>query len=173
MSEISIKAILGESPNEIWSRCGQTLIVFGALSLIGFKGFGVELLNDKGNAPLILIALGVIFVYIGTRLRRLLTLSKQAHEIEQRRATRTTQKATEGDRALLRALRDEYDRLKRPLTESEIIDLPVPYQDDRSKEELLHSIKLKSAEFWAREGTVRQEDGRFSIRQSDATVIQQ
>ena len=169
MSEINIKAVLGESPNEVWARVGQTLSVIGGLAYISFKGFGVEFAADNPNAPLILIALGFIAMSIGMSLRKVLAKAKQAHEIQLRRADRPVQEPTAGDNAFLEA----FVQQGKTMTKEEIVLLPVKYQDSRTKPQLLESIKMKSADFWVRYGAIRQDESGYTLRPTDATVITQ
>jgi len=163
MSEMSKAKVIGETPNEIWMRTGQVIAVVGALSTVGFKGFGFQVVSMAGAAPLILIFVGCLVMYIGTRYRKILHQARQQHEIALERAAIPEQKPTSGDDAVLEA----FKLAERPMGREDTAHLSVSYYDQMTKPRLLESMKIKSIDYWIRSGEIVRDNGWLDVKGTD------
>lgn len=75
--------LAGATPNIIWMRSGQVLVSFGAMSYLGASVAGVSF-SESGAAyaPLIIVFLGFLSMYYGTRLAKVRQIAERIHELE-------------------------------------------------------------------------------------------
>jgi len=75
--------LAGTTPNIIWLRSGQGLVALGGLSYLGANVAGVSFVSDgAAYAPLVIVFLGFISMYYGTRLAKIRQIAERIHELE-------------------------------------------------------------------------------------------
>lgn len=164
----SIAKLAGKGRNDITWRTGQICLIGGGAASLGFRGFGVEIFG-QGAAPLVVMVVGLVVWFIGYQMEKEDREDREEHEIRLRRAERAKPDPTDGDLAMLEAFR----LASRPLTRLQIADLPCPYHDDRTIEQLRQSTKCKCIDFWTYRGEIKNDNGVYDLRDTtDATVLQ-
>ena len=75
--------LAGTTPNIIWLRSGQILVAFGALSYLGANVAGVSFVGGgAAYSPLVVVFLGFLSMYYGTRLAKIRQIAERIHELE-------------------------------------------------------------------------------------------
>lgn len=83
MKPDKLSELAGSTPNIIWLRSGQVLVAFGALSYLGANVAGVSFSGSgAAYAPLVIVFLGFISMYYGTRLAKIRQIAERIHELE-------------------------------------------------------------------------------------------
>lgn len=165
------KTIIGDSnePNTVWLATGRTSIFVGLAMFGGVNFAGLVIAPAASYIAGAVILTGLGMMAFGTLLKQNLHRAQQLHEIQLRRSERDKPKPTAGDFATLEAFTEH----KRPMTEKEVAEMLVPYHDEREKDDLLESIKVKGIMYWTHNGAVKYENGHYDLReQLDRTVME-
>lgn len=142
MSEDWKKSVVGDAPNEIWTRTGQFMLILGAISAVGFKGFGFEIVSVSGLISLSIVALGLFCLEIGTRRKKILRMAEQRHE-------RDLTEPNMRDREFLTWLKDRL-----PVTRKDLTENPYPHDLTRDHRDLAASSTIRRADFWVGKGEI-------------------
>lgn len=162
----NLAAIMGNSPNESWTRVGQVISVISVFSILGIGIGGLEMGETSKYAPYITLMSGFFCMYYGGRLRKNLQIAVRNHELDmadKRKSDRPKSEPTRGQELFL-----EFIKPHLPVTVAELRELKFAYDEKRTKPELLIASKYQRMEFFVREGTIRKYGDQFHLRDSPA-----
>ena len=159
----NLTGIIGDKPNMIWLRVGQALVAFGALSYLGANVAGVSFTGEGSSyAPIVIVLLGFVALYYGTRLARVRVIAERLHELEmadKRHTPRPKPEPTRGHKEFLAFIKPLL-----PLTIEEVGELEFDYDSKRTKKLLLKASNYQRIGFWGEQGTIRKHGGMYDLR---------
>jgi len=159
-----LKNVTEAAPNKLFMWSGMALVILSAFAYLGISGFGVAAESTSPYAPVGTCVVGIGLMMFGTWLKKKSDIVAQ--QLELRKARRPKKEPTKGDDGFLPWVKPSL-----PITKTELAKLNYPYDEKRTKAELLAALTSKRMEFWVSEGTVSLYGDTYKLRDDDRTVI--
>jgi len=148
----------------ILMRTGQFGVGLSFISYLGITGFGIEMGGQSAFAQL--VVLGVSLCCIASGVYLAIIQAKYDHEKELYLTGQTSEEPTRGDKEFLSYIKEHF-----PVTIGDITNLKFPYDDKRTKPELLLAFRHKRIMFWVHRGDIIKTGDTFTSKDNDATIF--
>jgi len=143
-------------------RTGQFAVALSSISYLGISGFGIQMGSKSEFAQLVVLIVGLCCMAAGVWL----AMVRERHQhVEVPHET-----PTKGDREFL-----AYITPLLPFTIADVSKHKFPYDDNKTKPELLLGIRYKRLGFQIRQDTIYRDGDTFRLKGDsggdDSTVI--
>ena len=156
----SVNALMGNAPNESWTRTGQVISVVSVFSILGIGIAGVEIGEHSKYAPYVTLMTGLFSMYYGGRLRKNLQIAERNHELAKRQRERPKPEPTRGNVFFFQWFKEQ----DHPMTTTELSNASFPYDDKRTKTELLAALRSHRVEWWVLQGKIKKYGDSYEVR---------
>ena len=161
MSKDGLKGILAGDPNDKWMNVGAFTVAAGVVSLLGINITGFEIAGTHGQfAPWLVILIGGSAMWYGTELRKIKIIADREHELAKRQRERPKSEPTRGNVVFLEWFKEQ----DHPMTTTELSQASFPYDDKRTKPELLAALRSHRIEWWCNNGEVKKYGDSYEVR---------
>ena len=157
----SVSALMGNAPNESWTRTGQVISVVSVFSILGIGIAGVEIGEHSKYAPYVTLMTGLFSMYYGGRLRKNLQIAQRNHELSKRK--RVKPEPSRGNALFL----DWFKAQNHPMTTTELSQASFSYDDKRTKKQLLAALRSHRVEWWVSNGAVKKYGDSYEMRKEE------
>lgn len=138
----NLKNLIGETPNEVWTRSGGVGFIMGCASLLGFN-FGKAGFNPVSDiAGIFVVAVSIFAMGMGYKMRKTLHIAEHEAALELNHT-----EPNKADRDCLHWVKDQL-----PITTRELSNTPFPGDLDRDHEDLAASSTIRRLNMWVRRG---------------------
>lgn len=156
----NLAMLMGNAPNEAWTRVGQVIAMVSVFSLLGIGFVGVEMGETSKYAPYVTMLAGFFSMYYGGRLRKNLQKAEREYELEKRRRDRPKPEPTRGNVEFL----SWFKQQDQPMTIVELSRAAFAYDDKRDEEDVRAALRYSRAEFWVNIGNIKKSGDMYEIR---------
>lgn len=149
--KLEVNTVIGERPNQILMRTGQFGVVVSFITYSGISGFGLEIGEHSELAPAVMLSASIALMTGGAAMAYMAEKFKA-----QATAAAKLEPRTRGEDLFLAYIADHL-----PVNFDEIETLKFPYDDKKTKAELMKTMTIKRLSSEEKRGTVIFKDGQY------------
>ncbi len=164
-----IKSVVESDPWQKYGFTGQLFSVVGVISYLGIGFAGLEIGHTSAHAPLLIIVIGGVYLFMSYKLKQKKDIAKQ----ERRRSEIPRPEPTQGDTIWLKDFREAGGKM----SAKELEAFSTKHDADKKKPELLATISHLRAELWIVRDKIKEYGNAFYTNEKyeetdqDRTVI--